>query len=106
MRAAQSAQQAFFDKHYLPHIKQRKRSQSTDVSIFNNHILPRWGKLLMPDITRIMVSRAHNELLEKEFKPASANKSPIYLRSAFNLAIKWNIPALICISILKSFTYT
>ncbi len=46
----------------------------------------------MPDITRIMVSRAHNELLEKEFKPASANKSPIYLRSAFNLAIKWNIP--------------
>ena len=82
----------FYLEHYLPHIKQRNRSWKTNESVFINHILPKLGSLLMSDITRYAISQLHTQQLEKGFKPATANKLPTYLRVAFNLAIKWQIP--------------
>lgn len=82
----------FYFEHYLPHIKQRKRSWKTDQSIFTNHILPKLGSLLMSDITRYAVNQLHTQQLENGFKPATANKLPTFIRGAFNLAIKWDMP--------------
>jgi len=49
----------------------------------------------MSDITRYAVIQLHTQQLEKGFKPGSANKLPIFLCAAFNLAIKWQITGVI-----------
>jgi len=81
----------FYAEHYLPYVKQRKRSWVTDKSIFENHILPALGKQQMSDITKYMVMKLHSSQVEKGFKAGSANKLPIFISAAFNLAIKWDI---------------
>lgn len=81
--------QRFYIDYYLPHIKQRNRSWQTTESVFRIHILPRWGRLKMVDINRLMVTQAHNDLLAKGLKPATANKLPTFVRGLYNLAIKW-----------------
>ncbi len=81
----------FYDEHYLPYVKQRKRSWITDKSIFENHILPKLGKLMMSDITKYMVMQLHSNHVAKGFKAGSSNKLPVFLCAAFNLAIKWEI---------------
>jgi integrase len=85
----------FYADHYLPHIKQRNRSWETHHSVFKSHILPLWGNIKMSDITRIMITKAHNDQITKGFKPATANKIPTFLRGLFNLAIKWEVTGVI-----------
>jgi len=87
--------QEFYDEHYLPHIKQKNRSWRTTESIFRTHILPRWAEFSMCNVTRLMVTKAHNECLGKGLKPATANKMATFLRSFYNLAKKWEISGVI-----------
>ncbi len=82
--------QSFFEDFFLPHIKQRNRSWETSVSVFNIHILPRFGQHLMSDVSRMMVVKLHNDMVVKGLKPATANKVPIHLCTLYNLAIKWD----------------
>ena len=83
--------QQFYDQHYLQHIKQHNRSWESQHSIFTNHLLPLWGGYPMPDITRLMIKQAHDATLAGGAKPATANKIPIYMSRAFNLALEWEL---------------
>ena len=45
----------------------------------------------MSDITRLMIKQAHDATLAGGAKPATANKIPIYMSRAFNLALEWEL---------------
>jgi len=98
--------QQFYDDHYLSHIKQHNRSWITHASIFINHLLPLWGSLSMPDITRLMIKKAHDAALAGGAKPATANKIPIYMSTAFNLALKWELTGITANPALKFDLFT
>lgn len=79
----------FFNDSYLPHIKSYKRSWSSDVSVFQNHVLPQLGDTYMDavsstDIAALMARAA------KKLAPSTSNKLLVLLRYFFNLALRWH----------------
>lgn len=85
---------AQFAARYLEFAKGYKRSWKTDESFLRNHLLPRFGKKYLDEITRDDVLRMHRARLEEGAKPGSANCLLILLRAMFNLALRWEIPHL------------
>lgn len=80
----------FVELHYMPHIKNYKRSWVTDLSLLRGHILPALGSQYMDEIKK----KHALELIYKHrenHKPASTNRIIILLRYIYNLAIKWKI---------------
>ena len=49
----------FIADQYMPYIKSYKRSWDTDVSLLKNHLLPRFGKRYMDEITRQDIVKMH-----------------------------------------------
>ena len=82
----------FIDEQYLPHVKTYKRSWGTDVSLLNNHLLPRFGKRYMDDITRQDIVKMHLERKASGAAAGSANRLMIMMRYIFNLALRWEVP--------------
>ena len=82
----------FIDEQYLPHVKTYKRSWGTDVSLLNNHLLPRFAKRYMDDITRQDIVKMHLERKASGAAAGSANRLLIMMRFIFNLAIRWEVP--------------
>lgn len=83
---------AFVDEQYLPHVKNYKRSWGTDVSLLNNHLLPRFAKRYMDDITRQDIVKMHLERKAAGAAAGSANRLLIMMRFIFNLALRWEVP--------------
>jgi Phage integrase, N-terminal SAM-like domain len=50
----------FAADHYLPFIEKNKRSWESDVSLLNNHLLPRFGKLHLDKINQQAVIDLHH----------------------------------------------
>jgi integrase len=82
----------FIDEQYLPYVKGYKRSWDTDVSLLKNHLLPRFGRRHLDDITRQDVQKMHADRKASGAAAGSANRLLIMLRFIFNLAIKWEVP--------------
>ena len=82
----------FIADQYLPYIKTYKRSWETDVSLLKNHLLPRFGKRYMDEITRQDIVKMHADRKASGAAAGSANRLLIMLRFIFNLAIKWEVP--------------
>ena len=82
----------FIDQQYLPYVKSYKRSWVTDVSLLKNHILPRFGRRYMDEITRQDIVKMHAERKASGAAPGSANRLLIMMRYIFNLALKWEVP--------------
>ncbi len=96
-RAAQRAVPtfaAFIQDQYLPYIKIHKRSWDTDVSLLKNHLLPRFGKMHLDEITRQDIQTMHIDRRASGAAPGSANRLLILMRYVFNLAIKWEVPGI------------
>ena len=81
----------FIDQQYLPYIKSYKRSWGTDISLLKNHLLPRFGKRHLDEITRQDIQKMHYDRRASGAAPGSANRLLIMMRYIFNLAIKWEI---------------
>jgi site-specific recombinase XerD len=73
-------------------VKTYKRSWGTDVSLLNNHLLPRFAKRYMDDITRQDIVKMHLERKASGAAAGSANRLLIMMRFIFNLAIRWEVP--------------
>lgn len=84
--------EAFASERYLPYIKGAKRSWDTDESFLRNHVLPKWGKLHLDEITQRDVIEFHHALRAKGYAPATANRAIILTRYMYNLGKKWKIP--------------
>lgn len=82
----------FIDEQYLPYIKSYKRSWSTDISLLKNHLLPRFGKCHLDEITRQDIVKMHAERKASGAAPGSANRLLIMMRYIFNLTLKWEVP--------------
>ena len=49
----------FFQQHYLPSIKKRKKSWRDDVYRYDTHIAPKFGTMLFQDLRTIDVQQVH-----------------------------------------------
>ena len=81
----------FIADQYMPYVKSYKRSWDTDVSLLKNHLLPRFGKRYMDEITRQDIVKMHADRKASGAAPGSANRLLIMMRYIFNLALKWEV---------------
>ncbi len=78
----------FYDTYYLPYIKKHIKSYETNISIFKNHLLPKYKNTPMDQISKASIMKLHSDMVvKKKLAPATANKVLIFLSSAFNIAI-------------------
>ena len=84
----------FIADQYMPYVKSYKRSWDTDVSILKNHLLPRFGKRYMDEITRQDIVKIHGDRKASGAAAGSANRLLIMMRYIFNLALKWEVPGI------------
>lgn len=81
---------AFFNDTYLPYVQGYKRSWTTDLSAFKNHVAPHIGKLHMDTVNAehigIVLKHAWANMSD-----GSSNRLLILVRYMFNLAIRWRI---------------
>jgi integrase len=82
----------FVEQRYLPFARHYKRSCGTDVSLLNNHLLPKFGRFYLDEITTEHVFEVHRQRKAAGAAAGSANRLVILLRYVFNLAIKWDTP--------------
>jgi integrase len=81
----------FIADQHRPYVKSYKRSWDTDVSLLKNHLLPRFGKRYLDEITRQDIQKMHAERKASGAAPGSANRLLIMMRFIFNLALKWEV---------------
>ncbi|EEB79330.1 site-specific recombinase, phage integrase family [marine gamma proteobacterium HTCC2148] len=82
---------AFFTDHYLPHVKQHKRSWKNDLEMHNLRISAFIGNKRLNKITRSEVQRFHASLVEEDLSPATADHHLKLIRQALNLAVDWEL---------------
>ncbi|WP_244156374.1 integrase arm-type DNA-binding domain-containing protein [Desulfonatronospira thiodismutans] len=80
--------ESFTQDQYLPFIRGYKKSWQTDEQILRLHILPRFGKKHLDEITQEELITFHKRQLESGYAPASANRAIIIINYMFNLAIQ------------------
>ena len=85
---------AFIEDQYMPYVKSYKRSWGTDVSLLKNHLLPRFGKRYMDEITRQDIVKMHADRKASGAASGSANRLLIMMRYIFNLTLKWEVPGI------------
>jgi len=81
----------FIADQYMPYVKSYKRSWDTDVSLLKNHLLPRFGKRYMDEITRQDIVKMHGDRKASGAAAGSANRLLILMRFIFNLALRWEV---------------
>jgi len=84
----------FIEGQYMPYVKSYKRSWDTDVSLLKNHLLPRFGKRYMDEITRQDIVKMHSDRKSSGAASGSANRLLIMMRFIFNLAARWELPGI------------
>lgn len=96
-RAAEKARKAvitvaeFFNLHYLPYVKPRKRSWQRDEELYRLRIKGAFGHKRLNEITRQQIQALHSAVLAEGLSPASADHHVKLLRQALNLAVEWSL---------------
>lgn len=85
---------AFINEQYLPHVKSYKRSWASDVSLLNNHLLPRFSNKYLDEISRQDIVKMLSDRRAAGAAAGSANRLLILMRFCFNLAIRWEVPSI------------
>lgn len=87
----------FFQQHYLPSIKKRKKSWRDDVYRYNTHIAPRFGETLFQDLRTIDIQQLHLRMTDtinkygNLYAPATANQVLMILKSLNKEAISLGV---------------
>jgi integrase len=81
----------FFDDHYLPYVKPRKRSWQRDEELYRLRIKDRFGTSRLNEITRQQVQNFHTAVLEQGLSPATADHHVKLIRRMLNLAVEWEL---------------
>ncbi len=82
----------FVRDSYLPFAKSAKRSWRTDETLLRLHILKRFGRFALDEITDQQVADVLKRLRDEGYSTGTTNRVLILLRYMFNLAQKWGIP--------------
>lgn len=82
---------AFMREHYLPHVRDRKRSWRRDEELFRLRIEARFGHVRLPEIARQQVQIFHSDLLKSGLAPATCDHHIKLIRQSLNLATEWEM---------------
>ena len=80
-----------FNGHYLPYVKQRKRSWRRDEELFRLRIKGVFGAKRLNQVTRLQIQTFHSGLLAEGLAAATANHHLKLIRHMLNLSIEWNM---------------
>ena len=83
--------EAFTSERYMPYVKGYKRSWDKDESTLRNHLLPRFGRLYLDEITTQDIIAFHHAMRSQGYAAGTCNHIVIMMRYMFNLAKKWGI---------------
>lgn len=81
----------FFEDHYLPYVKPRKRSWKRDDEMYRLRIKKEFGHLRLNQIGRQQVQLFHTDLREEGLAPATCDHHIKLMKHALNLAIDWEL---------------
>ena len=79
-------------EQHLAHAKPVMKSYHSLETIIRLHILPRWGKSRLDEITPQAVSKWLGEKAEEGLMPATVEKIRVMFGRSFELARRWGIP--------------
>jgi integrase len=82
---------ALAEQHIAEAKSYQKRPENTE-AIIRHHLLPRWGKLRLDEITSQDVSKWLGEKAAGGLKPATVEKIRMMLGRSFELGRRWNTP--------------
>jgi len=80
-----------FNDHYLPYVKQRKRSWDRDEELYRLRIKDVFGAKRLNQVTRLQIQTFHSSLLESKLAAASCNHHIKLIRHMLNLAVEWEM---------------
>jgi site-specific recombinase XerD len=80
-----------FNNHYLPYVKQRKRSWDRDEELYRLRIKDVFGAKRLNQISRLQIQTFHSGLLEEGLAPATANHHIKLIRHMLNLSLEWQM---------------
>ncbi len=81
----------FFNDHYLPFAKPRKRSWRRDEELFRLRIEAKFGDRRLNQLTRQQIQTFHTSLLDTGLSPATADHHVKLIRRMLNLAVDWEM---------------
>ncbi len=81
----------FFEGHYLPHVKLRKRSWDRDEELYRLRVKAAFGDRRLNAVTRHQVQTFHSSLAEEGLAAATANHHLKLIRQSLNLARQWGM---------------
>lgn len=81
----------FFNEHYLPYVKPRKRSWESDELLYRLRISPKFGNKRFNQVTRLQIQNFHAAVKDEGLAPATANHYVKLIRRMFNLAMEWQM---------------
>lgn len=81
----------FFENHYLPYVKPRKRSWQRDDELFRLRLKDGFGSKRLNQITRQQVQLFHTGLFDAGLAAATADHHVKLMRHALNLAVEWEM---------------
>ena len=80
-----------FNDHYLPYVKQRKRSWDRDEELYRLRIKDVFGAKRLNQVRRLQIQTFHSSLLEQGLAAATANHHIKLIRHMLNLAVEWEM---------------
>jgi len=81
----------FFEEHYLPFKKPRKRSWDRDEELYRLRIKPVFGDKRLDQITRQQIQSFHTALAAEGLAAATCNHHVKLLKHSLNLAVDWGM---------------
>lgn len=82
------------DQH-IDYAKTYQKNPGNTESVIVNHVLPRWGKMRLDEITSPIVATWLAEKRAEGLAPATVEKIRIMFNRSFELALKWDTPGVI-----------
>lgn len=80
----------FVQKHYLPWYKMYRRSAVNFVKTYRNHLRPRYGDMMLHDITRQHIQTLAAELRERGYAASTVNNVLLSVRGVLKRADEWD----------------
>jgi site-specific recombinase XerD len=81
----------FFNEHYLPYVKPRKRSWDRDEELYRLRIKDMFGSKRLNQVTRLQIQTFHSNLIAEGLAAATANHHIKLIRHMLNLACEWQM---------------
>jgi len=81
----------FFEQHYMPYVKVRKRSWKTDEGFYRLRLQAEFGEFRLNQISRQHIQTFHSRMSHEGLAAATSNHYLKLLKHSLNLAIDWDM---------------